>query len=299
MLQLACGRQIRVEGRLLRIARLDADGFLFVDDPEPLLRGVKNCGSRIDLFTFLQRLPHSSPQFSYPVVWDNLAALPISSFDTWWTQQVDAKTRNMVRKAEKKGVVVREVPFDDALVKAIWEIYNEYPVRQGKRFRHYGKDIETVRREEATYLDHSIFLGAFVGQKMIGFVKLVSDQTGTQAGLMNIIATIKHRDKAPMNALIAHSVRICAEHGISYLVYSHFAYGKKQRDSLSDFKAHNGFRRIDLPRYYVPLTRLGRVSFRLGLHKKFSERLPEPVLARLRELRDGWNSRKLRTVAEG
>lgn len=294
-----CGKDIKVQGRLLRIACLDADGFLFVDDPERLLRGLKHCGSRIDLFTFLQGLPHSSPKFSYPMLWDNLAAMPISSFDVWWTQQVDAKTRNMVRKAEKKGVVVREVPFDDALVEAIWEIYNEYPVRQGKRFRHYGKDIETVRSEEATYLDHSTFIGAFVRQKMIGFIKLVRDQTGTQAGLMNIIAMIKHRDKAPMNALIAHSVRVCAERGISHLVYGHFAHGRRQRDSLSDFKEHNGFRRIDLPRYYIPLTRLGRVAFRLGLYRKFSEQLPEPVMARLRELRDGWNSRKFHPVAEG
>ncbi len=299
MQRLVCGNEIRVEGRLLRIARLDAEKYLFVDDPEPLLRDLRNCGKRIDLFTFLQRLPHSSPKFSYPMVRDNLAAMPISSFDAWRTQQVDSKTRNMVRKAEKNGVVVREVPFDDALVEAIWEIYNESPVRQGRRFPHYGKDLETVRREEATYLDYSIFIGAFLEQKMIGFTKLVSDQTRTQAGLMNFVAMTKHRDKAPTNALIAHAVRVCAERGISYLVYSNFAYGKKQRDSLSDFKEHNGFRRIDLPRYYVPLTRLGQVAFQLGLHKKFSEHLPEPVLAKLRDLRYGWNSRRLQRVAQG
>lgn len=233
------------------------------------------------------------------MVWDNLAAMPISSFDAWWTQQLNSKTRNMVRKAEKKGVVVREVPFDDALVKAIWEIYNESPIRQGKQFPHYGKDLETVRREEATYLDHSIFIGAFLEQKMIGFTKLVSDQTRTQAGVMNFVAMVEHRDKAATNALIAHAVRVCAEHGISYLVYSNFAFGKKQRDSLSDFKEHNGFRRIDLPRYYVPLTRLGLIAFRLGLHKKFSEHLPEPVLAKLRDIRSRWNNRKLQPAALG
>ena len=29
--------------------------------------------------------------------------------------------------------------------------------------------------------------------------------------------------------------------GISHLVYSNFAYGKKERSSLSDFKERNGF----------------------------------------------------------
>ena len=295
---IVCNQQIKIGGRLIRIGRLDAEKFLLVDDPEPLLRDLRNCGKRIDLFTFLERLPHSCPRFSYPMVWDNLAVMPISSFDAWWTQQLDSKTRNMVRKAEKKGVVVREVPFDDTLVEAIWEIYNESAVRQGKRFAHYGEDLETVRREEATYLDCSIFIGAFVEQKMVGFTKLVSDQTQAQAGVMNFVAMRKYRDKAPANALIAHAVRVCAARGISYLVYSNFAYGRKQPDSLSDFKKNNGFQRVDVPRYYVPLTRAGSVAFRLGLHKKFSEYVPESMLVKLRELRGRWNSRKLQHVTE-
>jgi len=56
------------------------------------------------------------------------------------------------KQAEKKGVVVREVPFDDALARGIWEIYNECPVRQGRLFPHYGKSFETVRNMSATYL---------------------------------------------------------------------------------------------------------------------------------------------------
>ena len=36
-----------------------------------------------------------------------------------------------MRRAEKRGVVVREVPFDDDLVRGIVEIYDETPIRQG------------------------------------------------------------------------------------------------------------------------------------------------------------------------
>jgi hypothetical protein len=288
-----CGRDIRVEGRLPRIARLDGDKYEFLDDPEPVLDSLRKSGIRIDLFTFMQRLPEVSPKYAYPMEWDNLAVVPVSTFDAWWTQQVDNKTRNMVRKAEKKGVTLGEVPFDDALVQGMWEIYNECPVRQGRPFHHYGEDIETVRKEEATFPDRSIFIGAFLDGRLIGFVKLVTDETRTQAGMMQILSMIQHRDKAPTNALVAQAVRACADRGIRYLVYSSFAYGKKQRDSMSDFKENNGFQRIDLPRYYVPLTRTGSAAFCLGLHHRFTDRLPEPLVAKLRDFRNAWYNRKL------
>jgi hypothetical protein len=288
----SCGRDIRVQGRLLRIACLDADKYQFVDDPEPVLDGLRKCGTRVDLFTFMQKLPETAPKFRYPMEPDNLAVLAVSTFDHWWTKQVDAKTRNMVRKAEKKGVVVREVAFDDALVKGIWEIYNETPVRQGKPNSHYGKDIRTVYAEEATFPESSVFIGAYFNDSLIGFARLVQDGTGTQAGMMNIVSMVCHRDKAPTNALVAHAVRCCADWGIPYLVYAGFTYGKKQQDTLADFKRNNGFQQIDLPRYYVPLTPLGSLAFRLGLHHKLADRLPEPVAAKLRDLRKSWYNRK-------
>src|SRR5438034_11689237 len=100
--------------------------------------------------------------------WDNLAVLLVSTFDHWWTHQIRFKARNKAKQAEKRGVTFREVPFDKALVEGIWKIYNECPVRQGKPFRHFGKDLETVHKEEATYLDSSIFIGALLGDSLIG-----------------------------------------------------------------------------------------------------------------------------------
>ena len=293
-----CGKDIKVQGRLLRIARLDADKYLFLDDPEAVLDSLRKSGIRIDLFTFMQRLPETSPKYAYPMEWDNLAALPISTFDAWWTEQIGFKARNKAKQAEKKGVKLRELPFDDNLVRGIWEIYNESPIRQGRPFTHYGKNIETVYKEEATYLDSSVFIGAFLGDKMIGFVKMVADETRTQAGLMNIVSMMCHRDKAPTNALVAQAVRSCAERGISYLVYSNFAYGKKQYSTITDFKERNGFQRIELPRYYVPLTRRGWLGLRLRLHHTLSDHLPESVAANLRELRNAWYERKLQMPTE-
>ncbi len=287
-----CDREIRIEGRLLRIARLERERHEGLADPEAVLDGLQRYPYKADLFTFVQRLPETKPKYSYPMEWDNLAVLPISTFDHWWKKQVDNKTRNMVRKAEKSGLTLREVPFEDTLVRGIWEIYNESRFRQGKRFPHYGKGIATVHREEATHLDHSIFIGAFLGEEMIGFIKLVEDDARKEASLMNIVSLIRHRDKAPTNALISAAVRACADREIPYLVYSKFAYGKRQRDTLSDFKHNNGFKRIDLPRYFVPLSLCGRAAFRMGLHHRFYDRVPGSVATKFRELRAAWYSRR-------
>jgi hypothetical protein len=194
--------------------------------------------------------------------------------------------------------VVREVPFDDTLIHGIWEIYNEVPVRQGRRFPHYGKSLEAVRAMSATFLDSSVFMGAFDRDKLIGFIKLTMDDTRTQAGMMHILSLISYRDKAPTNALVAQAVRSCSDLGITHLVYSNFAYGTKVRSSLSDFKERNGFQRVDLPRYYVPLTRWGAVAFRLGLHRRFAQHIPEPVAAKLRELRNRWYQHRFHLKAE-
>jgi hypothetical protein len=293
-----CGRKIKIEGQIVRIARLDAEKYHFLGDPEPFLGGLRGSGAGADLFTFMQRLPETTPKYKYPMELDNFAAIPISTFENWWTKQIGFKARNKAKQAEKKGVTCREIPFDDTLVRGIWEVYNECPVRQGRPFTHYGKDIETVHREEATYLDSSIFIGAFFGEQLIGFVKMVTDETGTQAGLMNIVSMIKQRDKAPTNALVVEAVRACAARKISYLVYSNFAYGKKQPDSVADFKERNAFQRIDVPRYYVPLTFRGSLALRFGLHHKLVDRVPEPVVSKLRELRNAWYNRKLQTATE-
>ncbi len=283
-----CGRDIQVQGKLFRIARLDGDKYKFLDDPEPVLAGLQKSDTRIDLFTFMQKLPDTTPKFSYPMEWDNLAVLPVSTFEEWWTKQIGFKARNKAKQAEKKGVVVREAPFDEDFAKGIWEIYNESPVRQGRRFPHYGKSLEAISKMSSTFLDTSIFIGAYLNEKLIGFIKLTADDSRTQAGMMHIVSMIQHRDKAPTNALVAQAVRSCANRGISHLVYSNFAYGKKERSSLSDFKERNGFRRINLPRYYVPLTSIGWAAFRMGLHHKLLDRLPEPLLAKARDFRYFW-----------
>ncbi len=290
------GKEIRIEGRLIRIGHIDGEGYQFLEDPEAALGTLRESGTRIDLFTFIQKLSDTSPKYGYPMELDNMAVLRVAGFDDWMKHQINPKVRNMIRKAEKNGVVVREVPFDDALVRGIVAIYNEAPVRQGKQFWHYGKDFEAVRKMKATFLDRSIFIGAFWQDTLIGFIKLVSDDEKGQAGLMHIVSMVQHRDKAPTNALIAQAVRSCADRGSAYLWYANFSDGNKQRDGPADFKRHNGFQKVDLPRYYVPLSVAGRMALRLGLQHGINDWIPEPVAARYRRIRSFWYTKKFSTL---
>ena len=291
-----CGKEIRIDKKLIRVAYIDGEGYQFLENPDAAVNALRDSKTRIDVFTFIQRLSDTTPRYDYPLEWDNMAALPITSFDDWMTKQIDFKVRNKVRKAGKNGVTVQEMAYDDAYVQGIHNIYNESPVRQGKPFWHYGKDLETVRKMNGTFFDRSIFIGASFEGGLIGFVKLVFDEERKQAGLMQIVSMIKHQDKAPTNALVAQAVRSCADRGISHLWYANMSYGKKQADGLADFKRHNGFQKIDVPRYYVPLTAAGKLALRLKLHHGWSELIPEPVAATYRKVRKQWYDKKLAEV---
>src|ERR1700676_468528 len=162
-----CNKEIRVSGGLVRIARLDADMYHFLDEPVAMIEGLRASGKHIDLFTFTQTIVDTKPKYSYPMEWENLAVLPVSTFEEWWDKQIGFKARNKAKQAEKKGIVLREVPFGEELVRGIWEIYNETPVRQGRPYPHFGKSVEAVYQESATYLEYSTFIGAYVGEELI------------------------------------------------------------------------------------------------------------------------------------
>lgn len=291
-----CGKEVRVSNGIVRVAFLDAEGYQFLDDPRSALKAIRNFRPRVDLFSFIQPLSDTTPRYDYRMEWDNFAAVRVSTFDDWMAHQIDFKARNKARKAAKNGVEVREVPFDDELVRGISAIYNESPIRQGREFPHYQKDLDSLRKMKATFLERTIFIGAFLESSLIGFIKLVANENRTQAGLMHILSMIKHRDKAPTNALVARAVKSCAERGIPYLWYANMDYGKKQGDSLAEFKKHNGFQKIEVPRYYVPLTIAGRLALQLNLHHGLTDWIPEPIAAQLRRARSRWYAKRVPTL---
>lgn len=284
------GRTMVVSGTWLKIAAVRDEQFVEgepINDPELFIRALKQSALKPDIFTFAQRLPEVAPKYRYHCECDSVAAVPITSFQDWFTKRVEYDVRKAVRRAPKRGVVVKVVELNDDLVHGIRGIYNESSVRQGKPFWHYGKDFETIRREKSTYLDRSEFIGAYYQDELIGFIKMV--YVGKVACTFHVISMKKHVGKKPTNALIAKAVEVCEQKGRTHLVYGEYAYGQSihQRFSTSktEFKRRNGFEEFLVPRYYIPLTSKGRLCLKFGLHHGIRGALPRPVIAALRSAR--------------
>ena len=281
--------EIIVKGRLLKTAEVFDEYWQEADTlPEPaaVLERCRTMRPRPDLLTFAQRVPHTEPRYDFYRTWDNVAVIPLTTYDEWFARQITAATRRNIKSAEKKGVTVRVAEYDEAYVRGIMSIYDETPIRQGRRFWHYGKPFDAVQAENGTYAERSTFLAAFLDGQMIGYLKMVWDRD--TAAVMQILSRIQHYDKRPNNALLAEAVRQCCLRGTKYLQYESFVYGKKNENSLTEFKRSNGFVRMDVPRYYAPITWKGRLALPLGLHRNQKDRLPAWVTAAWVDARSRW-----------
>jgi hypothetical protein len=280
------GSIVVATGNWLKLASLHEEESLeqeAVTDPDNFISSLKQSKLPADIFAFSQRLPDITPKYDYFYQWDNAAAIPILNYEDWYKNRAADSAKRKVKRAAKAGVVTKSVPFDDMLVTGIVGIYNESPLRQGRPFWHYGKDFSVVKVETAHCLERSEFIGAYLNDELIGFIKLI--YAGQTARIVLIISKQMHFDKSPTNALIAKAVEICAQKKIPYLTYEKYSYGSKTHSSLADFKRHNGFEEIRFPRYYIPLTLKGRIAVKLNLHRGLKVMLPANVLTKLLDLR--------------
>ena len=244
-----------------------------VAEPESFIRSWQRT-SPADIFAFARPLPHCEPCYPFHFEWDNVAVAKLGEFAQWW-DSLPQETRKNVRRSQRRGVTVTRVNFDDQLVRGISNIYNETPIRQGRKFWHYRKRFEQVKAGNATYLDRSEFVGAFFNGELIGFIKFV--MVNNVARIMQIVSMEAHTDKRPTNAVLAKAVEICCEKRATHLVYGKYVYGKKESSSVTEFKRRNGFERLSFPRYYVPLTRVGTLAIHCGLHRGLAQLVPEKV----------------------
>ena len=283
------GRDVVVTGKWLRVAAVNDEIWLEgepVDDPETFIRKLRESPLKADVFTFMQKLPSTAPRYGYHYEWDNVAAIAVTTYKEW-EAGLSQDTRRNVRRGPKKGVVARVAEFDDELVRGIIGIHDEAPMRQGLPFAHYGKGFDTVKADYGTFPEQSEFLGAYLGDELIGVIKLV--HMGNAAGIMQIVTKTLHYDKRPTNLLIAKAVEVCAEKKIPYLTYCKYVYGNKTDNTLTEFKRRNGFVKVDLPRYYVPLTLRGKVAMKLRLHRGALGILPLGAITLLLGLRSRYN----------
>lgn len=266
-------RAVVISGKWLKVARVHDEEWIskpLSNDPDSFIRLVRDASPAADLFTFVQD-PAAPVEYPYPSETEDVAVIAITSWADWWTSLPRIGRKN-ARRAERRGVVVERAVLDDALVRGIKELYDEVPVRQGRRFWHYGKDLDTVRRINASYAERSEFLATYWDGAMIGFMKIVF--VDRVARIMQILAGAAYSDQRPTNAMIAKAVEVCCQRGMTHLIYGQYVYGSKGETPLSDFKRRNGFRRIELRRYFVPLTRKGEAALALRLHRGAAELVP-------------------------
>lgn len=286
------GKDVQITGRLLKTARLRSEYYVRLEDPVALVQAVQKSGLRADILTFIQDINERAPRYSFHHEAEQMAVLPITTYDDWFTKQLYNKPRNILRKAFKSGVEIRLEDFGDSIVRGIKEIYDESPVRQGRRNRHYKKDIDTIRREHATFLDRSQFIAAYFNGEIIGFAK-VTFSPG-HATVMNFLSKLSHRDKAPNNALIAKAVEVSADRKVNSLIYG--VWGSGGATGLVEFKTSNGFQCVEVPRYYVPLTWIGKLALRAGVHGGIVKRIPKSFVGAAANVRKRWNALRFRRV---
>ena len=270
---------------LVSTVALEDEWFDEVRDPEAVIETLK--AERVlgaDLFSFCQRLPHTERRYAYDVAMESIAAVRLESYSAWWDHQIEKTTRNQIRKCQKVGVEIRPCAYDDEFIRGMTAIFNETPVRQGRRFWHYGKDFETIKRQFARNLFREELFGAFYRGEMIGFAML--GKSNGFADLGQIIAKLEHRDKSVTSALIATAVERCCVLQLPYLVYAYWS-----DDSLGQFKRRLGFDEVLLPRYFVPLTWKGRLALYTGTHRGWRTLMPPRVKSTLRRWRSTWYTR--------
>lgn len=266
----------------LTMLSLQEEWYDDVRDPRAVIEALNNSDDfKPDIFTFWQRLPDLDPKHAFHMEWEEIAVLPVSSYEHWFNHQIKSRTRGLVRKAEKEGITVRETAYDDEFVLGMTAIFNEVPVRQGRKFWHYGKDFETVKTEFSRYIHREYMIGAFLKGEMIGFIMLANAGRFGLTG--QIISAVRHRDKYTNNALIAKAVEICAQRKLPYLCYLFWS-----GDSLAEFKRRCGFEKMRVPRYFVPLTPKGRLALKFGMHRGWKELIPGGLKASLKKLRSRW-----------
>ena len=274
------GKTIVVRGRWVKVAAVQSEEWLEteLEDPEACVRQLKeqrSHGLRADIFTFTQKLPATLPKYKYATDWESVAAARITSFKEWW-EKLPQESRKNVRRSQKLGVVVRVKEFDGDLIRGIMEVNNDSPVRQGRRFTHYGKTFDQVKKDHSAFLDRSDFICAYLGDELIGFLKIV--YRGEIASILQLLAKSRHYDKRPANALLAKAVELCEAKGVSCLTYGRFRYGNERDSSIRDLKIRNGFQEILMPRFYVPLTKWGSLCLKLKLHRGLLGILPHSAI---------------------
>jgi len=63
-----------------------------------------------------------------------------------------------------------------------------------------------------------------------------------------------------------------------------------------EFKVSNGFECVEIPRYFVPLTRWGGLALKAGVHRGLVQRVPKGWVELAAKVRTRWNHYRFKTA---
>src|ERR1700689_4395059 len=81
------GKNIIVRGKWIRTARVEAEEWLETElgEPQSCAQILKESAEfRADILSFAQKLPATRPRYRYPMEWDSIAAVRLTTFKEWW-----------------------------------------------------------------------------------------------------------------------------------------------------------------------------------------------------------------------
>jgi hypothetical protein len=280
-------KHIVAKGKWIRIAEVHEEEWLEteLENPSFCIESLKRHfigNHRADIFSFSQKVPQSAPKYHFPLEWDSVAVIPISTYQQWW-EGVPQETRKNVRRSQKRGVKVVIRKLDANLLRDLMDLNNDDPLRQGKRFTHYGKTLDEVEKDQQSFLDRSEYICAYSGDELIGVLKLVF--RGEVASILTFLSKKSHQDKRPANALMAKAVEVCEQKQISHVIFGMYNYGNKKDTSLREFKIRNGFQELLMPHFFVPLTFRGWIAVKLKIHRGLIGLLPQFAITPLLRVR--------------
>lgn len=289
------GLSVATSGLLVRTLKVRQELYDEVSDPHSTIQAASQRRGA-DVATFLHRFPFNGRPLPLQHDNDNYAVLPVSSH-AQWVASLSKSNRKRLRLSASAGVVVSEVKLSDDFIRGVVAILNETSVKQGRRFWHYGKGVEETRkllwRDLGKYKCR--FIAAHHNGELIGFVKLLYGRNFARPSL--ILAKLAHRDKYTSHALVSKCVEVLAQDGVPWFIYGNFDYGRKGSETLREFKQSLGFVRHDIPRYYVPLTWLGRLAVATGLHRGVAALIPRPLIRIALSIRAAIMTRKMAPAA--
>src|SRR6267154_1558266 len=79
-------RTVIVKGKWIRNASIHQEDWMEaepVENPEIFVRELVDSKLLADIFSFSVRLPETKPKYSFHFEWDNLAVIPVSTYQEW------------------------------------------------------------------------------------------------------------------------------------------------------------------------------------------------------------------------